>query len=62
MCAVTHRAKLYHFALLIKKSLDNVMPVMPLYNTSIKILISPLSMLYLQKVILIHIKNMNSTQ
>ena len=31
-------------------------PLKPLYNTSIKLLISPISMLYLQKVLLIHLK------
>ena len=31
-------------------------PVKPLYNTSFKISISPLSSLYLQKVLLIHLK------
>ena len=31
-------------------------PVKPLYNTSIKIFIPPLSMLYLQKVLLVHSK------
>ena len=46
------RAKPYQLAPLIKKSLDDV-PVKPLYNTSIKILISPLSMPFLQKVLLI---------
>ena len=60
MCAVTHRAKPHQLALLIKKSLDDVIvPVKPLYNTTItrnKIFISPLSMLYLQKVLLIHLK------
>ena len=59
MCAVTERAKPYQLAILIKKSLDDVLgrvPVKPLYNTSIKIFIPPLSMLYLQKVLLIHLK------
>ena len=59
MCAVIHRAKPYKLALLIKKSLDDVIstqPVKPLYNTSIAIFISPLSMLYLQKVLLEHFK------
>ena len=61
MCAVTHRAKLYQLSFLIIKSLDDViglqqMHVKPLYNTSIETLISPLSMLNLQKVPLIHLK------
>ena len=61
MCTVTHRGKPYQLALLIKKSVDDVIatqhckvPVKQLYNTSIKIFNSPLSMLYLQKVLLIH--------
>ena len=37
------------------KALRRVL-VEPLYNTSIKIFISPLSLLYLQKVLLIHLK------
>ena len=61
MCAVTDRAKPYQLALLIKKSLDDVIvPVKPLYNTSIKIFIILLSMLYLQNVLLIH-RNMYSS-
>ena len=32
-------------------------PMKPLYNTNIKIFISPLSMLYLKKVLLIRLKN-----
>ena len=59
MCVVTHRPRPYQLALLIKKSLDDVIGtqyVKPLYNISIKILISPISMLYLQKVLLIHLK------
>ena len=51
MCVVTHRAEPYQLALHIKKY------VKPLYNTSINISISTLSMLHLQKVILIHLKN-----
>ena len=35
-------------------------PVKPLYNTSIKIILSPLSMLYLQEVLLIRLKNVYS--
>ena len=57
MCAFTHQAKPYQLALLIKKSLDDVTgTVKPLYDTSIKIFISPLSILYLQEVVLIHLK------
>ena len=59
MCAVTHGANPYQLALLIKKSLDDVIvtqPVKPFYNTSIEIFISPLSMLYLQKVLLMLLK------
>ena len=60
MCS--HPYKPYQLALLIKKSLDDVtwalsrVPVKPLYHTSIKIFISPVFMLYLQKVLLIHLK------
>ena len=50
MCAVAHRVEPYQLALLIKKSLDKV------YITSIKKIISHLSMLYLQKVLLIDLK------
>ena len=50
MCAVAHRVKPYQLVLLIKKSLDKV------YITSIKTIIYPLSMLYLQKVLLIDLK------
>ena len=62
MCAVTHRAKPYQLALLIKKSQDDVIgtrqsPVNPLYNISIKIFISTLSILYLHKVLLINIRS-----
>ena len=54
---ITSGDKPYPLALLIKKSLDvSRVPVKPLYNTSIKILISPLSILYLQRVLLIHLK------
>ena len=60
MCAVTHRAKPYQLALLIKRSLSRV-AMKPLYNTSIKMFISPLSMLYLQGVLLILLKNVYST-
>ena len=45
MCAVAHRAKPYQLALLIKKSLDDVIgtqTVKPIYNASIEIFISPL--------------------
>ena len=56
MWAVTHRAKPYQLAVLIKKSLLSRVPVKPLYNTIFKIIISPLSMLYLQKVLLMHLK------
>ena len=61
MCVVTNRAKPYQLALLIKKSLDDVTDTQQsaceatLHN-SIKTFISPLSMLYLQKVLLIHLK------
>ena len=58
---VTPRAKPYQLALLINKSLDNCIvasrvPIKPLCYTSIKIFSSPLSMLYLQNVLLIHLK------
>ena len=59
MCAVTHSAKPYQLALLFKKNLADVIgtqkPVKPLYNTSIEIFISPLCMLCLQKVLLVHL-------
>ena len=45
----------------VNKSLDDIIrtsrvPVKPQYNTSIKVFISPLTMLYLGKVLLIHLK------
>ena len=62
MCALTHRAKPYQLALLIKKSLDDLIVTRhsaceaTLNNTNIKILIYLFSMLYLQKDILIRLK------
>ena len=62
MCAVTHRAKPYQLALLIKKSLADVIGTQQraceatLQYNFINIFISPLSMLYLQKVLLIHLQ------
>ena len=64
MCAVTHIGlSLISFPIIIKISLGDVIgtqqsavPVKPLCNTSINIFISPLSMLYLQKGLLIHLK------
>ena len=61
MCAVTHKAKLSQLVLLIKKSLDDVIGTQQsareaTLHTSIKICISPLSMLYFQKVLLIRLK------
>ena len=57
MWAVTNRAKPYQLALLIKTSQDDVIGTQqkPLY-ISIKIFISPLSMLSLQKVLLKYLK------
>ena len=60
MCAFTHRAKPYLLALLTIKSLKESyalsrVPVKPLHNNIIQICISPLSMLYLKKVLLIHL-------
>ena len=53
-------------ALLVKKCLVDIIGtqqsrvhVKPLYNTSIKILSSPLCKLYLQKVLLIHSRKLN---
>ena len=56
MCGAIYRAQPYQLALLIKKSLnDDIAPLQ--YSTKTFItLISPLSMLYLQRVLLIHLK------
>ena len=62
MCAVTHTPKPYQLAHLIKKSLDDIIGTQQsacdatLQYQFLKIFISPLSMLYLHKVLLIHLK------
>ena len=55
VCIHPYRAKPYQLALPIKKSLHDVIGIQQNVCASVKILISLLSMLYLQKVLLIHL-------